>query len=144
MTLWIGNLVVFGLSAVLWPLSYTYDEISMVYVWSFKWAKSLGLRFIPIVFTLLLTAGILVPSDKTAWESFVVYVVTQFVIGGLFMAFEESAKLWYMWGDWEEWTGDELAWCVTDANSNCIECEDGDENCINGYEVAQIYWSLGI
>ena len=59
------------------------------------------------------------------------------------MAFAESAMLWYAWGEWEQWTEDEKAWCAQDADGNCIACEEGDENCINGLELAQLYWSVG-
>ena len=61
------------------------------------------------------------------------------------MAFAESAKMWYDWGNWDEWTEDELEWCVENPNApgECMTCEDGDENCLNGYQVAQLYWSIG-
>ena len=76
MTLWIGNIATFGVAALMWPLSYAHEKLAMVYGWSWMWAKGLeGLLMITVV-TMLLISGIQDPTDKTVWETLVVYIVT--------------------------------------------------------------------
>lgn len=42
-----------------------------------------------VIMAMLLVSGIQVPTDKTVWETLVVYLVVQMVMGGLAMAFAE-------------------------------------------------------
>ena len=76
-TLWVGNLVVFGLPALFWPISYIGGGITSFYNILWKATDNLAPPLGLTVLTLLLVAGIYVPGDKTVWETLVVYFVTQ-------------------------------------------------------------------
>ena len=143
-TLWVGNIVVWGLPGLVWPFSYVGGGISSFYGWVQKAAATLGPAMILTVMTLLLVAGIYVPSDKTVWETLVVYFVVQAFFMELDDAFGESAMMYYLWGDWNRWHEDAKAWCAQDENGDCITCEGDDENCRDGLEIATALWSVGL
>ena len=51
--------------------------------------------------------------------------------------------MYYMWGEWEKFSEEAKEWCAKDADGDCIECEEGDENCIEGLKLANLAWSWG-
>ena len=143
-TLWVGNLAVWGLPALSFPFSYMGGGIASFYGWIWKAAETLGPLLNLTVFTLLLVAGIYMPADKTVWETLVVYFVTQGFFMWLQICFGESATMYYLWGAWERWHEEAKAWCAQDENGDCIVCEEDDDNCRDGLEIATALWSVGL
>lgn len=74
--MWIGHLAAYGLVALFWPLSYVGGALADVYGWLWSWASVIGPIVNVAVFTFLLISGIYWPSDKTVWETLVVYFVS--------------------------------------------------------------------
>ena len=141
MTLWIGHVATWGAAALFWPLSYIGGPLVKVYGWVWGWADALGSAVMLTIVTMHLIAGIMMPSDKTVWETLVVYFVVEAVMGMGVMSMAEAAKMYYMWGEWEEFSEEAKEWCAKDAEGNCIECEEGDEDCIYGLKLANLMWS---
>ena len=140
-TIWIGHLATWGAAALFWPLSYIGGPMASVYGWVWKWADGVSGPLMLTIFTMLIVAGIYMPSDKTVWETLVVYTVTQGVLGMMAMGVAKPAMMYYWWGEWDKWDQEAKEWCAKDANGECIECEDEDEDCKEGLQVATMAWS---
>ena len=124
-----------------WPLSYIGGTFAEIYGWVWGWADGLGPAVLLTTVTTLVIAGIQMPDDKTVWETLVVYFVTQGVIGMGLMSIAPAAKMYYVWGEWEKFDEEAKEWCAEDANGECIECAEGDEDCIEGLKLANLSWS---
>ena len=144
MTLWIGNLAVYGLAAVFWPFSYLGGGAASAYGWVWAWAQATGGPLMLAVTTLLLVCGIYHPGAKTVWETLVVYYVSNAVLGVMGMIFGEMAKMYYMWGEWDMMTDEEKELCAKDANGDCIVCDDDDEDCKKALAMDKLYMSFGM
>ena len=140
-TIWIGHIATWGLAALFWPLSYVGGPLVKVYGWLWGWADGLSGPLMLTILTMLIVAGIQVPADKTVWETLVVYVIVEAVMGMMAMSVAEPAMMYYVWGEWEKFSEEAKEWCAKDAEGNCIECEEGDEDCIGGLKLANMAWS---
>ena len=130
--MWIGHLAVWGPPALFWGFSYIGGPMTSVYGWVWGWADALTGPLLVTLFTMLIVAGIQVPSDKTVWETLVVYTVAEMAFAMLAMSVVEPAMMYYVWGEWEKFSEEAKQWCAKDADGNCLECEEGDENCMMG------------
>merc|ERR1711920_786448 len=128
-TLWIGNIVVYGFNAFFWPFSYLGGKTASFYGWLWKATETLGPALFLTVVTMFLVAGIYMPSDKTVWQSLVVYFVVSMIFGQMSMHFGEAAQMYYLWGEWDKMHADAKDWCAQDGDGNCIMCEEGDQDC---------------
>ena len=142
MIYWIGNIVTFGVGALMWPFSYIGGAAVDIYGFAWGWAHALAPAAMLLTFTMLLIAGIQMPEDKTVWETLVVWMVVEGTTGMIAKSQSEAAWLYYMWGQWDKFTDDEKEWCAKDGEGNCIECEEGDEECIKEKELANLSWSV--
>lgn len=140
-TMWIGHLATWGLPALFWPLSYIGGPMAMVYGWVWKWADMVSSPMMLTFVTMLVVAGIYMPEDKTVWETLVVYFVTQGVMGMAAQSVAKPAMMYYVWGEWDKWDDEAKEWCAKDANGECIKCEEDDEECREGLQVATMAWS---
>ena len=102
MVYWIGNIAVFGLSALMWPFSYIGGYALSIYGFSWTWAEHLAPVALLLTFTMLLTAGIQQPGDKTVWETLVVWLVVNGATGMIVKSQAEATELYYLWGEQEE------------------------------------------
>ena len=90
-TLWIGHLAAYAPVAIFWPLSYAGDTLAGIYGFLWTWTETIGGMVAVTVFTFLLIAGIQWPSDKTVWETLIIYCVTQTYLHMVGTNFGESA-----------------------------------------------------
>ena len=142
MCYWIGNIVVYGLGALMWPFSYIGGAALDIYGFAWGWAEALEQVNMLLTFTMLMIAGIQMPGCKTVWQTLVVWMVVNGVTGMIAQSQSEAAWLYYMWGDWSKFTEEEKEWCVKDGEGKCIECTDGDEECEKEKELASLSWSV--
>ena len=77
MIYWIGNIVTFGVGALMWPFSYIGGAAVDIYGFAWGWAHALAPVAMLLTFTMLLIAGIQMPEDKTVWETLVVWMVVE-------------------------------------------------------------------
>ena len=119
MVYWISSIAVFGLSALMWPFSYIGGHALSIYSFSWVWAEHLGPAALLLTFTMLLTAGIQQPGDKTVWETLVVWLVVNGATGMIAKSQAEATELYYLWGEHEDTNEKEGLGCVEDSDGNC-------------------------
>ena len=118
-SLWVGNLVSYTVPFLLWIPSYFNDRVAMVYGASWMWGAGLGGLNMLFVWTALLVSGIQWPSWKDTWTSFVLFTISNVIIGKLAMDSAHGAKVYYLWNAMQRK-------CEKDVEGNCVWPEGED------------------
>ena len=103
----------------MWPFSYIGGYALSIYGFSWAWAQTLAPAALLLTFTMLMTAGIQQPGDKTVWETLVVWLVVNGATGMIAKSQAEATELYYRWGEQEETNENGELGCVKDSDGNC-------------------------
>ena len=100
-SMWMGHLLAFAPSAVLfWP-AYFSTTAARWYYWfgdyGMLMAQGVGMWVMLLFVVAAIETGLEQAATKSIWISMVLYVVINVFISAIFVKFEKQAKLFYMW-----------------------------------------------